>query len=296
MAAGAFAVRGYPTDQLFEQAFSTVAPDRATDTLNREQRVPSTAAGFLATWSHAFGGRTMVLGVDRGHVTGQTEETVFRAGTEELTIAEGTQRTLGVFGDHSWGLGGRGALTVGARFDQWHNVDARRITNGVSTSLNDRRSRSFSPRASLLLRLGPGLLRDLLRLPRVPRPDPERALPHVPGGERRDAGERPAGGGERGGGRSGVPGRRRRLSLRATAFRMHLGDTVANVTLSSQPGLITRQRQNLGSRALAGDRGGRGGADRPGGILRRAGCAPTPGCARFRPTGPSRGSGSRNRP
>ena len=38
-----------------------------------------------------------------------------------------------------------------------------------------------------------------------------------------------------------------RLSLRATAFRMHLGDTVANVTLSAQPGLITRQRQNLGS-------------------------------------------------
>jgi vitamin B12 transporter len=37
------------------------------------------------------------------------------------------------------------------------------------------------------------------------------------------------------------------LSLRATVFRMHLGDTVANVTLSSQPGLITRQRQNLGS-------------------------------------------------
>ena len=38
-----------------------------------------------------------------------------------------------------------------------------------------------------------------------------------------------------------------RLSLRATAFRMHLGDTVASVTLSSAPGLITRQRQNLGS-------------------------------------------------
>jgi iron complex outermembrane receptor protein len=38
-----------------------------------------------------------------------------------------------------------------------------------------------------------------------------------------------------------------RVSLRATAFRMHLGDTVANVTLDTQPGLITRQRQNLGS-------------------------------------------------
>ena len=37
------------------------------------------------------------------------------------------------------------------------------------------------------------------------------------------------------------------LSLRATVFRMHLGDTVADVTLASQPGVIIRQRQNLGS-------------------------------------------------
>jgi len=36
------------------------------------------------------------------------------------------------------------------------------------------------------------------------------------------------------------------VSLRATAFNMHATDTVANVTLSTTPALITRQRQNLG--------------------------------------------------
>jgi len=86
--AGAFSVRAYFTDQLFEQTFSNVAPDRRTETLSREQRVPSSASGFLATWSHAFGGRTVLVGVDQGRVTGRTEETVPVAREEsELTTS-----------------------------------------------------------------------------------------------------------------------------------------------------------------------------------------------------------------
>ena len=50
------------------------------------------------------------------------------------------------------------------------------------------------------------------------------------------------------------------VSLRATAFDMHATDTVANVTLSTTPTLITRQRQNLGeirSRGVEADAEGR---------------------------------------
>lgn len=245
--AGAISVRAYLTDQLFDQTFSAVAADRRTETRSRDQQVPSSAAGFLATWTHAFGGRTVVLGLDRGHVSGRTEETVFLPGSAEATIAEGTQRTLGVFGDHAWGLGGRGALTVGARFDQWSNVDARRIAGGVAAELPGRRARSFSPRASILFRLAPSFsvtssayrafraptLNELYRTFQVgdvvTLANERLVAESVEGVE---AGFL-AGGGS--------------LSLRATAFRMHLGDNVANVTLSSQPGLITRQRQNLGS-------------------------------------------------
>jgi len=245
--AGAFSVRAYLTDQLFEQTFSSVAADRRTETLSRDQTVPSSAAGFLATWTHAFGGRTVLLGLDRGHVSGSNEETVFLPGPAEATIAEGTQRTLGVFGDLAWGLGSRGALTVGGRFDQWSNVDARRITGDATVDLPGRRARSVSPRASLLFRLAPSFsvtssayrafraptLNELYRTFQVGSvvtlANEALVAESVEGVE---AGFL-AGGGS--------------LSLRATAFRMHLGDTVASVTLSSQPGLITRQRQNLGS-------------------------------------------------
>ena len=136
---------------------------------------------------------------------------------------------------------------MGARFDQWNNVDARRIVGTAITELPDRRSRSFSPRASLLFRLAPSFsvtssayrafraptLNELYRTFQVgdvvTLANERLVAESVEGVE---AGFL-AGGGS--------------LSLRATAFRMHLGDTVANVTLSSQPGLITRQRQNLGS-------------------------------------------------
>jgi outer membrane receptor protein involved in Fe transport len=245
--AGAFSLRAYLTDQLFDQTFSSVAADRRTESLTRDQRVPSSAGGFQGTWTHAFGGRTVTIGADRGHVSGRTEETVFLPGSAEATVAEGTQRTLGVFGEHAFGLGGRGAFTVGARFDQWNNEDARRIAGTTIAELPGRRSRSMSPRASVLFRLRPSLsvtssayrafraptLNELYRtfqVGDVVTLANERLIAESVEGV--EAGFLAGGGG---------------LSLRATAFRMHLGDTVANVTLSSQPGLITRQRQNLGS-------------------------------------------------
>lgn len=246
-AAGALTFRAYLADQLFDQAFTSVFPDRSGEVLTRDQSVPSGASGFMATWSRAFGGRTLLLGADRGRVHGINEEVVFAGREEESIVTEGTQRTIGVFGDHAWGLGGRGALTVGARFDQWNNEDARRTVDGVTTPLAGRRSRSFSPRASILFRLAPSFsvtssayrafraptLNELYRsfqIGDVVTLANERLVAESVEGV--EAGFLAGGGG---------------LSLRATAFRMHLGDTVANVTRSSVPGLITRQRQNLGS-------------------------------------------------
>ncbi len=245
--AGAFAVRAYLTDGLYDQTFSAVAADRRTETRSRDQRVPSDASGFMATWSHAFGGRTVLLGVDRGRVTGRTEETVFVANDAQASVAGGTQKVIGIFGDHSWGLGGRGALTLGARFDQWRNSDASRTTADGATSFNDKRARSFSPRASFLFRVAPSfsLTSSAYRAFRAPTLNELYRTFRVGdvvtlANERLDAEDVEgieagflAGGG--------------RLSLRATAFRMHLGETVANVTVLSSPGLITRQRRNLGS-------------------------------------------------
>ena len=244
---GSLSARAYLTSELFDQTFSAVAADRRTETRSRNQRVPSDASGFLATWTHAFGGRTVVLGADRGHVSARTAETVFVPSAAQATVAEGTQNTVGLFGDHSWGLGGKGALTLGARIDQWSNVDARRTTDGVATSLPGRRARSFSPRASLLFRLAPSfsLTSSAYRAFRAPTLNELYRTFRV-GDVVTLANERLFAESVEGLEAGFVAGGAT-LSLRATAFRMHLGDTVANVTLASSPGLITRQRQNLGS-------------------------------------------------
>ena len=101
-----------------------------------------------------------------------------------------------------------------------------------------------APRARL-----PGLadaLAPRLGLRGLPRPDPERALPLVP--RRRHAHPReprPRGGaavGRRGGSaRDAGP-----VSLRLTAFDAEVDGAVANVTVVSVPGLVTRQRRNVG--------------------------------------------------
>jgi len=157
------------------------------------------------------------------------------------------ETTIGVFGDHSWGLGGRGALTLGARFDQWENTEGRRTVDGATTNLPGKRARSLSPRASLLFRIAPSfsLTSSAYRAFRAPTLNELYRTFQVGDVVTLANAELDAETVE--GVEAGFLAGGRAFSLRATAFRMDLGDTVASVTLSARPGLITRQRQNLGS-------------------------------------------------
>jgi outer membrane receptor protein involved in Fe transport len=246
-ASGSFGVRAYVSDQFYEQTFSSVAAGRATESLTREQDVPADARGLSATLTRGFGSGALMLGAERTSVSGRTEERAFTATFPTLLTAGGAQRNLGLFGDVALPVGGGGSLTLGARFDRWRNEDASRVEDGRTTRLADRSERALSPRGALLLKLGSRLsltasayrafraptLNELYRTFRVgdvvTLADESLEAERVRGEE------------------AGFHFGGRRFSLRATAFRMSTEDTVANVTLSTTPGLITRQRRNLGS-------------------------------------------------
>ena len=246
-ASGSFGVRAYVGDQFYDQVFSAVAPGRDSEVLTREQNVPADSKGVRATLSRVFGSRTLMLGAERTSVSASARETSFLAGEPDLTISEGAQSNLGLFADHAWGIGRGGSLTVGARYDRWRNDDARRIVDGAVTALDGRSERALSPRGALLLKLGPRVsvtasayrafraptLNELYRTFRV---GDVVTLANEALEAERVRGEE-----------AGLVIGGRRFSLRATAFRMRAEDTVANVTLSTSPALITRQRRNLGA-------------------------------------------------
>jgi outer membrane receptor protein involved in Fe transport len=253
--AGDFSVRLYGSSENFNQNFSAVAADRATESLTNRQRNPSQQAGFAFQWRRSFGSyQTISAGIEGRDVRGHSAETTFNNSRVTAFVdAGGRQRTFGVFGADS--VRGRSwLLNFGARFDQWSN--SRGFSNRIpvvgTPSLNafaDRSETAFSPRVSLMKRFDYGLslsasayrafraptLNELYRNFRVGNvvTNANAALR----AERLTGGEVGV----------GLQKFRERLFVRGNLFWSDIDDSIANVTLSTTPALITRQRQNLGA-------------------------------------------------
>jgi outer membrane receptor protein involved in Fe transport len=256
LAGGALAVRGSYGTETYHQSFTAVGAGRASETLTRLQRVPSWWATGSATWSRAFAsGHGIVAGVEGRHVDGRSDETAFVQGRPTNALsAGGEQGSWAVFADGRLALGSRSLVTVGARLDHWTESDGYTRTQPLSgatpseTRFDDRQATALSPRASWLFRASPRVqlyaagygafrgptLNELYRSFRVgdtlTLANPALEEERLAGGEAGATWTSPGEG----------------VRLRAVAFAARLSDPVANVTLTTTPVLITRQRQNLG--------------------------------------------------
>ncbi len=241
---GSLAVRAYGSDQDFHQTFTAVAGDRASERLIRDQHVPAESLGGSVQASHPFGDRhalhALVVGLDLREVQGSSDETAFTAtGGSTFTSAGGEQRAAGSYLEDVVRATPRLSFTVGGRFDLWRNAGGQRP---------EREESAFSPRASLLFQatdrwawtasayrgFRAPTLNELYRAFRVgdvlTLANEELRAERLAGGET--------------GGLFTSSGSR--LTARGTLFWMDVNRTIANVTLSTAPGLITRQRRNLG--------------------------------------------------
>jgi outer membrane receptor protein involved in Fe transport len=261
--AGAFTLRAHFSSQVFDQSFTAVSEDRDSETLTRNQRVPSQAVGFLAQWSRGFGAaHALVAGVEAREVRGASDELVYVSGRPSSKVgAGGKERAVGVFVVDILRLSPKLLLTVGGRFDRWRNQDALSVSRPVitsgpasMTSFRDRSETAFSPRASVLYSPAEGFslhasgyrafraptLNELYRAFRVGN---VLTLANENLRAERLAGVEAG---------AGYVSRDKGFAARATLFWMEVTRPVANVTLSETPGLITRQRQSLGRTRSAG--------------------------------------------
>jgi outer membrane receptor protein involved in Fe transport len=248
---GSLAVRAWASDQDFHQTFSAVAEGRASERLIRSQRVPADAAGLSFQGSRALGSRhALVSGLELRQVRGESDELAFTGTRTSNTVGGGRQRTGALFLEDLVSLSSRVSLTAGGRLDRWENSGERR-TAGVTTPFPDRTETALSPRVSLLVRATGQLswtasayrafraptLNELYRAFRVgdvvTLANEDLQAERLTGAETGALWTGPA----------GIIGR---LTARGTLFWMEIDDTIANVTLSVAPDLITRQRQNLG--------------------------------------------------
>lgn len=256
--AGAFSLRAYGGTQVFDQNFSAVSADRNSETLTRLQRVPAQSTGASFQWSRALEKRqTLVAGLDEREVRGASDETVFVAGRASSTVgAGGRERTFGLFLEDIMHLTPNLYVTLGARLDRWRNFAALSVTRPLTVSaptttntFPDRTESAFSPQLSLLYKPRNNLslyasttrafraptLNELYRTFRVG--DALTLANENLRAERLSGAEAGA----------SLNTFKQKLNLRSSFFWTETTRPVANVTLRVQPGLITRQRQNLGS-------------------------------------------------
>jgi outer membrane receptor protein involved in Fe transport len=252
-----FSIRAYGSTQVFDQDFSAIAADRNSESLTRSQRVPAQQVGVSSQWSGKLGSKqTLVAGFDAREVRGASDELIFAANRLTSAVgAGGRERWMGFFGEDRFIVNPRWIIVAGARFDRWLIYKALSTTRSFSpatppaaVSFADRTESALSPRVSALGRLAENVsvmaaayqafraptLNELYRSFRVGNVvtlanDKLRA-------ERLTGGEAGA----------SFTALNKKLNARGTFFWSEITRPVANVTLSTTPTLITRQRQNLG--------------------------------------------------
>ena len=237
---GAWQAAGFASTQTYDQSFSAVAADRASESLTQRQRVPSDAGGGSADWLRVWGRSTLVAGGEGRRVEGTTNETRYVAGRPQPTTRAGGVQTMAAgFAQVTVQVAPQWTVVGGGRVD--------RITTENVVSGTDESHVHPSARGSVTWQATPlwslrGTAYNAFRAPTLN----ERFRNFRAGDTLTQANEALIAEKLTGGEISALAAHGR-WSGRATYFHTSLDDAIANVTVSVTPVLTTRQRQNAAS-------------------------------------------------
>lgn len=257
----AFSFRVYGTGEHYHQSFSSIASDRNSEALTRWQTAPSDQIGFSAQWMRPVSILQFTAGMDGRFIHGETDETAFSANLPtSLNASGGRDNLLGGFAEVSAAITRRLRASAGVRADRWSNEDGFNRVTPLSTNittftaLDPHTETAYSPRAGFVYGLTEQwqltasaytafrapTLNELYRSFRqgnvLTLANEELQAEHLQGGE------------------AGIRYMRQRMMVSGVFFRENVDDPVGNITLSTTPALITRERQNIGAlRTLGAD-------------------------------------------
>lgn len=254
-----FRWRAFGGTQVYDQTFSTVNSARTAEALNRVQRVPAQTVGFSGQASVVYRDHTLLAGFELRNVRGASDEIVIANNTPTSNIGSGgRQLTAGLFVQDFFRIGSKAVIAGSLRYDRWENYRAFTSTPTIATNaivINafiDRTEDASSPQISFLLHLSGQFsfyanasrsfrsptLNELYRGFRVGN-----VLTTANENLRAERADNFEG---------GIKFNQSQFAIRASTFWTRIGQPVANVTLSTTPTLITRQRQNAGETRSAG--------------------------------------------
>lgn len=251
LAGGAFggfwSVRGYGGTQDYHQGFSAVNLDRTAETQTQLQYVPSSNGGASAQVSGWKRGVAWTVGGDLRRITGESDEQAFvRGAPGAYTTRGGVEWSGGGFARADVALRNDVTVSASAGVDRWSedpNAAAGTVPRSV-VAVNPKLAATWQTTSHVAFygvvthAFRAPTLNELFRNFRVGNAittanallDPETLT----------------------GGEGGISITGSRAALRVVGFYNHLSNAVTNVTLSSTPALIVRQRDNAGTIRAAG--------------------------------------------
>lgn len=245
--------RIYGGDQVYDQIFSAVNTERTAENLTRVQRSPAQHFGYSGQLIVAAVDHTLVGGIEGREVRGSSDEIGFA--NQNITSylgSGGREKSFGVYFQDIFTINKKLTVTGAIRYDRWNNYRALNTVRSAVTGVSnvsvypDRSEDAISPSLSFLFKINEKLsiygsasgnfrsptLNELYRGFRV-------------GNVQTNANENLLA--ERSKNfESGVGYLFGRLKLRAAAFYTEVDRSIGNVTISTSPSLIIRQRQNAG--------------------------------------------------
>jgi iron complex outermembrane receptor protein len=249
-------------NEVFRQQRARVGPNRATETLAGEQRVPADDEGFSVIWHPPRSGvQAIDVGLDLHRISGTSAERLFPAAITPTTplerVGSGLQLSAGVFVQDTVRLGPV-TLVPALRLDHWHNDQGQqRTTTPDGETVQDfklRHETQLSPRLGVLWQVLDSLalrasVNHAFRAPTLGELYRPFQVGTVVTAANPDLSAETLIGAELGVEWAPSPVFR----TRATGFWNRLEDPITNVTLAAPlPGGATRQRQNLGVARVQG--------------------------------------------
>ncbi|HJX00224.1 MAG TPA: TonB-dependent receptor, partial [Terriglobales bacterium] len=243
------------------QTFASTAANRNSQTLARVQQVPSHNWGLSAQYSRVVAARqTLLAGVDFTNVRGESDDQIFTGvSPSSLVNAGGEIRSAGVFVEDIARITARWLVVGVLRFDDWQTVDGFTRTvalpsgNTNLAQFADRSETAVDPKLATNFRVNDHLsLRASgyrsFRSPTLNELYRSFRLGNILTQANQQLRAERLTGWEAGPTEKLFNGK---LNLHQGFFWADVHRPISNVTLTTTPALITRQRQNLGStRAL----------------------------------------------
>lgn len=258
-AAARFDWRTFGGTQVYDQTFSAVNANRTSESLTRIQRSPAQYFGASGVMQAVVLSNSISAGVEGREVRGSSDEIGFASGVAtSLVGAGGRERTIGVFAKDYVRVSDRVFVSGGIRYDRWENFRGISVTRSFvsgatsTTVFPDRDESGWSPSGAILFQATQELsLRAAasrsFRSPTLNELYRGFRVGNVVTNANADLRAERATNFE-----AGAAYRKGVFGVRANVFLTNIDQAIANVTLTTTPSLITRQRQNAGETRTAG--------------------------------------------